>query len=82
MSTIVVASLNSRYPTDNRYRASHQTDQVEQALDQTLSDLGLDYLDLYLMHWPVASLNGRTYIEYVDVSSSTLSQILPMMLTL
>ena len=46
---------------------SHRNDLVEQALDATLRDLGLDYLDLYLMHWPVASLNGRTYIEYVDV---------------
>ena len=47
---------------------SHAPDQVEQALDQTLSDLGLKYLDLYLMHWPVGSKGGKNYIDYVDVS--------------
>ncbi|KAF9461730.1 NADP-dependent oxidoreductase domain-containing protein [Collybia nuda] len=26
---------------------------VEQCLDQTLANLGTDYLDLYLMHWPI-----------------------------
>ena len=62
-----------RIPSDIFHRFSHQTDRVEQALDKTLSDLGLDYLDLYLMHWPVASSGGRNYIEYVDVSCRILS---------
>ena len=59
--------------SDTLHQPSHQTDRVEQALDKTLNDLGLDYLDLYLMHWPVASSGGRNYIEYVDVSFRTLS---------
>lgn len=49
------------------YSCSHQPGQVEQGLDKTLSDLGLQYLDLYLMHWPVASSGGKNYIDYVDV---------------
>ncbi|PWN31469.1 uncharacterized protein FA14DRAFT_151454 [Meira miltonrushii] len=35
-------------------------DKVEAGLDATLQDLGVDYLDLYLMHWPVAFSNPNT----------------------
>jgi len=27
---------------------------VEEGIDETLANLGLEYLDLYLMHWPIA----------------------------
>lgn len=60
---------------DTMYCCSHQIDQVERGLDQTLSDLGLEYLDLYLMHWPVASSGGRNYIDYVDVGSIVTSSL-------
>jgi alcohol dehydrogenase (NADP+) len=35
---------------NNRHKAEH----VQPALELTLKDLQLDYLDLYLIHWPVA----------------------------
>ena len=34
------------------WNTKHHPQDVEPALDRTLKDLGTDYLDLYLMHWP------------------------------
>lgn len=38
---------------------------VEENLDLSLKDLGLDYVDLYLMHWPIAmNPNGEISMIY------------------
>ncbi len=40
--------------TSKLWNNAHLPQHVAPALEQTLKDLQLDYLDLYLMHWPVA----------------------------
>ncbi len=44
--------------TSKLWNNAHYPDDVRPALVQTLTDLRLDYLDLYLMHWPVAIRPG------------------------
>ncbi|KAI6168647.1 NADP-dependent oxidoreductase domain-containing protein [Pisolithus thermaeus] len=45
--------------TSKLWNSAHQPDQAEPALDETLQQLGVDYLDLYLVHWPVAFEPGN-----------------------
>jgi alcohol dehydrogenase (NADP+) len=49
-------------------RCSHEPSRVEAALNQTLKDLDLEYLDLYLMHWPVGKgpHDKKYHYDYID----------------
>ena len=44
--------------TSKLWNDCHAKEHVEVGLRRTLEDLGLDYLDLYLIHWPVAQPHG------------------------
>jgi len=44
--------------TSKLWNNAHKKEDVIPGLMQTLNDLQLDYLDLYLMHWPVAFRSG------------------------
>lgn len=47
--------------TSKLWNTCHEQENVESALDKTLKDLGTSYLDLYLMHWPVAFVAGSKF---------------------
>ena len=45
--------------TSKLWNSYHQFEQVEVAIRTSLMDLQLEYLDLYLMHWPIAFKTGH-----------------------
>ena len=38
--------------TGKLWNTNHAPEDVEKGLDKTLKDIGVEYLDLFLMHWP------------------------------
>jgi len=57
---------NELFITTKLWNNSHYPEDVEAALDASLKDLGTDYLDLYLMHWPSAFERGSNPFPKVD----------------
>ena len=41
----------------------HKPDDARRAFDHTLSALGFDYVDLFLIHWPLPTLYGGDYVS-------------------
>lgn len=52
--------------TSKLWNTFHRADEVEAACDTTLKNLQLEYLDLYLIHWPVALEPGKGTLFPVD----------------
>ncbi|OJJ04177.1 hypothetical protein ASPVEDRAFT_43641 [Aspergillus versicolor CBS 583.65] len=52
--------------TTKLWNNKHHPDDVPQALADSLNDLGLEYVDLFLMHWPVAFKRGSDQFPKTD----------------
>ena len=53
-----VVGRNELWITSKLPNTAHAPKDVQPALEKSLQDLGIEYLDAYLMHWPVALRRG------------------------
>jgi len=51
------------FVTSKLSNGNHRPDDVRRSFDESLKRLGLEQLDLFLMHWPVPTLYGGDYIS-------------------
>lgn len=61
--------------TSKLWNNAHKKEDVIPALKQTLSDLNLAYLDLYLIHWPVAFQPGLEGMPQSDADFASLDEL-------
>ncbi|KAJ8125689.1 hypothetical protein O1611_g7949 [Lasiodiplodia mahajangana] len=59
------------FVTSKLWNTHHKSQDVEEALDETLKNLGMGYLDLYLIHWPVSFKKGSGFKDLWPVDPDT-----------
>lgn len=51
------------FVTSKLNNSFHEPQDAREAFDRTLSDLGFDYVDLFLIHWPLPTLYNGDYVS-------------------
>lgn len=57
-----VVKRSELFITSKLWNNAHRAENVAAAYQETLDELGLEYLDLYLIHWPVAFVPGTELV--------------------
>jgi 2,5-diketo-D-gluconate reductase A len=56
-------SRDDVFITSKLDNTEHEPDDARRALDTTLSELGFDHVDLFLIHWPLPTLYGGDFVS-------------------
>ena len=51
------------FVTSKLNNSFHEPDEARKAFDETLSELGFDYVDLFLIHWPLPMLYDGDFVS-------------------
>ncbi|GMH40838.1 hypothetical protein BSKO_08742 [Bryopsis sp. KO-2023] len=70
-----VVSRKELWVTSKLWNTNHGKRKVKPAVQKTLKDLRLDYLDLYLIHWPVSGNLGPTLQPSLEETWSAMESL-------
>ncbi len=73
-----IVSRDQLWITSKLWNNAHAPDAVQPALEKTLSDLHIEYIDLYLIHWPVVLRDGvifhKSAEDLIDLEALPISK--------
>ena len=76
-----IVTRSEMFVTSKLWNTFHGTNDVEPALRSTLKALNLDYVDLYLIHWPVTGVECDRLTPSIEETWKAMERLVELRLT-